>query len=418
MRTESVSRLVQITPIVRGFLAETTGDEDKPFRPVILKSLTSKEAIDFTGKKNDWLKPTIKSLPKSARPPLFIDVAEESADPEKLRKQLSDAITDYSARHNSKPDIICLSGLGILYVERANRTRHRIKREKEPPVKLGAKYLACGFTAGSDLPLKNKIALVTGAAGAIGYGICRGLLEAGCYLVATDLPGKKLDDFVTDLKQIGGDRVIGIPIDVTDKKSVNEGFESVIQTWGGIDIVVVNAGIPLVADLKDIDLNAFRKLEKVNVEGAFLTLAEAARLFILQGIGGDIIVVSTKNVLSPGAGFGAYSATKAACHQLGRIASIELAQYGIRVNMVAPDGVFSEGKYKSGLWEQIGPDRMQARGLDEKGLQEYYRNRNLLKLRVTGRHVANAVLFFATHQTPTTGATIPVDGGLPDATPR
>ena len=113
-----------------------------------------------------------------------------------------------------------------------------------------------------------------------------------------------------------------------------------------------------------------------------------------------------------------HSATKAACHQLGRIASLELAQYGVRVNMVAPDGVFSEGKYKSGLWEEVGPSRMRARGLDEGELQEYYRNRNLLKTTVTGRHVSNAVLFFATRQTPTTGATIPVDGGLPDATPR
>ena len=128
--------------------------------------------------------------------------------------------------------------------------------------------------------------------------------------------------------------------------------------------------------------------------------------------------MSTKNVPSPGAGFGAYSATKAACHQLGRIASLELAQYDVRVNMVAPDAVFSEGKYKSGLWAEVGPGRMKARGLDEEGLHEYYRNRNLLKAAVTGRHVANAVLFFATRQTPTTGATIPVDGGLPDATPR
>jgi NAD(P)-dependent dehydrogenase (short-subunit alcohol dehydrogenase family) len=167
-----------------------------------------------------------------------------------------------------------------------------------------------------------------------------------------------------------------------------------------------------------MDLDAFRKLERVNVEGALTTLSETARHFIRQGTGGDIIIISTKNVPSPGAGFGAYSATKAACHQLGRIASIELAQYGVRVNMVAPDAVFSEGKYKSGLWEQIGPSRMQARGLDENQLQEYYRNRNLLKIAVTGRHVANAVLFFAMRQTATTGATLPVDGGLPDATPR
>jgi len=259
---------------------------------------------------------------------------------------------------------------------------------------------------------------VTGAAGAIGYGVCRGLLENGCHLAATDLAGKKLDDFTADLKETGGERVIGVPIDVTDKGAVARGFESVIQTWGGIDIVVVNAGIPLVSYLKDIELDAFRRLERVNVEGALLTLSEAARHFILQATGGDVIVISSKNVPSPGAGFGAYSATKAACHQLGRIASIELAQYGVRVNMVAPDAVFFEGEYKSGLWEEIGPSRMQARGLDEKELQEYYRNRNLLKAKVTGRHVSNAVLFFATRQTPTTGATIPVDGGLPDATPR
>jgi len=389
----SPSRLAQITPVVRGLLAEATGDEDKPYRPVILKSLTGKEAVDFAGSvKNAEAKRYPAPLIKGPIPPLFIEAVDYDAAPEALRRQLGDAISGYSARYNSKPEIICVRGLGALYID---------ERKTD-----------------SELPLRNKVALVTGAAGAIGYGICRGLLETGCHLAATDVAGKKLDDFVADLRQTGGDRVIGIPIDVTDKESVSRGFESVIQTWGGIDIVVVNAGIPLVANLKDIDLDAFRKLEKVNVEGALLTLAEAARLFILQGIGGDIIVISTKNVPSPGAGFGAYSATKAACHQLGRIASIELAQYGVRVNMVAPDGVFSEGKYKSGLWEQIGPDRMRARGLDEKGLQEYYRNRNLLKLRVTGRHVANAVLFFATHQTPTTGATIPVDGGLPDATPR
>ena len=318
-------------------------------------------------------------------------IAKNSSD-EEFRQQFSDSIAAYSAKYNSKPRIICLRGLGILFVSPG---------EDE-----------------SVLPLKNKVALVTGAAGAIGYGICCGLLENGCHLVATDLPGKKLDDFTADLKQIAGGRVTGIPIDVTDEESIVRGLESVSLTWGGIDIVVVNAGIPLVSFLKDINLNDFKRLEKVNVEGTFLTLREISRHFILQGIGGDIILVSTKNVPSPGAGFGAYSATKAAAHQLGRIASLEMAQYGVRVNMVAPDAGFSEGKYKSGLWEEIGPDRMRARGLDENGLQEYYQGRNLLKAKVTGRHVSNAVLFFATRQSPTTGATIPVDGGLPDATPR
>jgi len=379
--------LAQIAPVVRGLLAEPTGNPDIPYRPVILKSLTNKAALEFAGStKNAKGKDYPAPLTQGGTPPLFLEAVEKS------REQLENAVSDYSTQHGRKPEIVCLRDLGILYID----------QRKED----------------ADSPLANKVALVTGAAGAIGYGICCGLLEKGCHLVATDLPGDKLDSFTDDLKQIAGDRVIGVPIDVTNEESVIRGFERVILTWGGIDVVVVNAGIPLVKFLKDIDLDAFRKLEKVNVEGAFLTLREIARHFILQGTGGDIIIVSTKNVPSPGAGFGAYSVTKAACHQLGRIASIELAQYGVRVNMVAPDGVFSEGKYKSGLWAEVGPDRMKARGLDEKGLQEYYQNRNLLKAKITGRHVSNAVLFFATRQTPTTGVTIPVDGGLPDATPR
>jgi len=388
-----MSNLAKIAPIVRGLLAEPTDNQDMPYKPVILKSLTSKEAVDFAGsEKNAEAREYPEPLSKGQNPPLFLDTTDFDTEPENLRKQLSNRISDYSLKYKGNPEIICLCEMGILYVDR------------EVDV--------------SDLPLRNKVALVTGAAGAIGYGICCGLLENGCHLVATDLPGKKLDSFTTDLKQMAGDRVIGIPIDVTDEESVVRGLESVSLAWGGIDIVIVNAGIPLVSFLKDINLDDFQRLEKVNVEGTFLTLREIARHFILQGTGGDIIIVSTKNVPSPGAGFGAYSATKAAAHQLGRIASLELAQYGVRVNMVAPDGVFSEGKYKSGLWAAVGPDRMRARGLDEKGLQEYYQNRNLLKAKITGRHVSNAVLFFATRQTPTTGATIPVDGGLPDATPR
>ena len=412
-------KLARIAPIVRGLLTEETGNRDIPYKPVILKSLTSKEAIDFAGsaknaeqvgwglphrKKIGGLKPTLQSLLEGQKLPLFLYAPVKSADAEKLRKQLSDSISDYSAKHNCKPEMICVRDLGILYIE--------------PESLIPDTRKAGESSIETDMPLRNKVALVTGAAGAIGYGICCGLLEKGCHLVATDLPGKKLDSFAADLKQSAGDRVIGIPIDVTNEKSVVRGFENVILTWGGIDIVVVNAGIPLVSYLKDIELDDFRKLEKVNVEGTFLTLREIARHFILQGTGGDVIIVSTKNVPSPGAGFGAYSATKAAAHQLGRIASLELAQYGVRVNMVAPDAVFSEGKYKSGLWEEIGPSRMKARGLDKDQLQEYYRDRNLLKVSVTGRHVSNAVLFFATRQTPTTGATIPVDGGLPDATPR
>jgi NAD(P)-dependent dehydrogenase (short-subunit alcohol dehydrogenase family) len=270
----------------------------------------------------------------------------------------------------------------------------------------------------SDKPLQGKVALVTGAAGAIGYGICEVLLENGCTVAATDLPGQRLDDFARDLDAKAPGQSMGLPLDVTDPESTSKAIKTVMDAYGKLNIVIHNAGVAHVSKIIDMDIEKYRMVQKINVDGTLIVLKEAGRALIEQGQGGDIVIMSTKNVPSPSAGFGAYSCTKAACHQLGRIASLELAPHDIRVNMVAPDAVFSEGKYKSGLWNTVGEKRMKARNMSEAELHEYYRNRNLLKAAVTGRHVANAVMYFLTRQSPTTGATIPVDGGLPDATPR
>lgn len=266
--------------------------------------------------------------------------------------------------------------------------------------------------------LKDRVAIVTGAAGAIGRGICRRLLESNCRVAATDLPGENLDALVADYSRGYPERVLGFGMDVTDSGQVSGAISSCIGRFGRLDIGVVNAGLALVSSIEEMEIEEFRHIERVNVEGTLIVLRELARAFRKHGNGGDIVLISTKNVFAPGASFGAYSATKAAAHQLARVASLELAEAGVRVNMVAPDAVFSDGETRSGLWKEVGPGRMKARNLDESGLEEFYRNRNLLKARITADHVANAVLFFVSRQTPTTGATIPVDGGLPDATPR
>ncbi|MDP7077365.1 MAG: SDR family oxidoreductase, partial [Desulfobacterales bacterium] len=137
-----------------------------------------------------------------------------------------------------------------------------------------------------------------------------------------------------------------------------------------------------------------------------------------QGTGGHIIVISSKKVFYPGAAFGAYSASKAGSHQISKIAALELAELGVRVNMINPDAVFGDGEISSKLWDLVGPDRMKSRGLDFEGLKEYYRNRNLLQTQVLAEHVGNVVVFFASDQTPTTGASFPVDGGIAPAFPR
>jgi NAD(P)-dependent dehydrogenase (short-subunit alcohol dehydrogenase family) len=232
------------------------------------------------------------------------------------------------------------------------------------------------------------------------------------------LPGERLDLLLEDFRGLYGDLVMPLPFDVTEPAQVAAAFDRVILAWGGVDLVVVNAGIALVSSLAQMNLEKFRKLESVNIEGTLNLLSASARHFQLQRSGGDVVLISTKNVFAPGAEFGAYSATKAAAHQLARIASLELAELGVRVNMVAPDNVFAHGARRSGLWAEVGSDRARSKGLELKDLEDHYRNRNLLKSKISSSDVANAVLYFATHQSPTTGATIPVDGGLPAATPR
>jgi NAD(P)-dependent dehydrogenase (short-subunit alcohol dehydrogenase family) len=371
--------VTRVAPILRGLLAQPTGDDDQPHRPVILRSHTGAETSSFEHRR---------------AAPLRLEPLRGDDTDEELRKRLSTALTSYEAEHRANPELILLPGVAAFEVVNP------------------------APAAGHDPRLAGRVAVVTGAAGAIGYGICRGLLGHGCNVAITDLPGERLDQFVAEFQASDATRIFGVPMDVTDSASVARAFAQVIAHWGGVDIVVLNAGIALACPLMEMDLEAFRRLERVNVEGTLLVLAEAGRQFARQNFGGDVVLISTKNVFAPGAGFGAYSATKAAAHQLARIASLEFAPLRVRVNMVAPDAVFSGGTHKSGLWAEVGPGRMKARGLDEKGLEDYYRDRNLLKARVTAEQVANAVLFFALRQTPTTGACIPVDGGLPDATPR
>ena len=453
--------LLTAAPVVRGLLAQPSGDPDRPYRRVILQPLVNQEVLDFLDSDRGRelaLTPALTSdhVIRTKALPLWVDHPAYH-DPAKLRDQISQALQAYAveyraylARHaalmpagmqpfDALPRVVLLPGLGALCAGKDVRAARMARDITAQTLAAKAKIAAMGTYQGveerhlfeveyftlqhaklrtDEPPLGRQVAIVTGAAGAIGSAIADGLLEQGCHVALTDLPGKALDDLGEELKGRYSDRVSIVPLDVTDPVSVAQGFQAVIKTWGGVDLVIINAGVAMVTSLEQMDLAAFQRVERVNIEGALLLLREAARHFRLQRTGGDIILVSTKNVFMPGAKFGAYSATKAAAHQLARVASQEMAELGVRVNMVAPDAVFSHGARRSGLWAEVGPERMRARGLDEKGLEEYYRSRNLLKAAVTGQHVARAVLFFATRQTPTTGATIPVDGCLPDSTPR
>jgi rhamnose utilization protein RhaD (predicted bifunctional aldolase and dehydrogenase)/NAD(P)-dependent dehydrogenase (short-subunit alcohol dehydrogenase family) len=271
----------------------------------------------------------------------------------------------------------------------------------------------------SPLLLQGQVALVTGGAGAIGFGIADRLLAAGAVVIISDIDEPGLQKVHSILAgRYGKNQVETIIFDVTDYESVENAFREISCRVGGLDIVVPNAGLAHVAKIEDLDLKKFDQVIAVNLKGTFHVIKAAIPVFKRQGTGGNIVVISTKNVFDPGAAFGAYSASKAAAHQISKIAALELAELGIRVNMLNPDAVFGDEEIPSKLWELVGPERMKSRGLDPEGLREYYRQRSLLKVRVRAEHVGNAVVFFASEQTPTTGATLPVDGGNPAAFPR
>lgn len=267
--------------------------------------------------------------------------------------------------------------------------------------------------------LAGRIALVTGGGGAIACGIGRQLLAAGARVFLTDINQERLEQ-VRDMLagQFGPAMVSSLVMDVADSRSVQQCFSRLIRESGGLDILVPNAGIAHVARLQDLDEKTFYKVLDVNLMGVFQVIKAATPIFTRQGTGGNIIINSSKNVFAPGEAFGAYSASKAGAHQLGKIAALELAPLKVRVNMINADAIFDDAGVSSGLWDVVGPDRMKARDLDPAGLKEYYRQRNLLKTEVLADHVGNAVVFFASNQTPTTGATLPVDGGIMAAFPR
>ncbi|MBF0369677.1 MAG: bifunctional aldolase/short-chain dehydrogenase [Magnetococcales bacterium] len=447
------SRYRKLAPRLRGALAVATGDDDQPWQRMVLQPLITPETLklaDHPQGREIALTPPLTSdhLIRTKALPLWLDNPEEAVAAVAGYSESYDAYFERHREHltpgvkkrDSKPRMILIPGVGAA-IAGSDLTESTIARDitcqtitvKNRIAQTGRfeglderhlfdmEYFSlqhAKLNATTRLPLQGSIALVTGAAGAIGAGICQELLQQGALVAGTDLAGEALEALSERFKADFGERFMGVALDVTDPEAVKEGFGQVIDVWGGVDLVIINAGLAHVSSLATMDTDRFKQLMRVNTEGTLHILGEAARLFELQGTGGDIVLISTKNVFAPGANFGAYSATKAASHQLARIASLELASQDVRVNMVAPDGVFSHGANKSGLWAEVGPDRMRARGLDEDGLEAYYQNRNMLKAKITATHVARAVLYFATRQSPTTGATLPVDGGLPDATPR
>ncbi|WP_112137146.1 bifunctional aldolase/short-chain dehydrogenase [Glycomyces dulcitolivorans] len=258
-------------------------------------------------------------------------------------------------------------------------------------------------------PLAGRIALVTGAAGGIGKATATRLAAEGACVVIADLDREKAAAAAAEIGS--ADTAVGIRCDVTDEDSVAGAIEAAALAFGGIDLVVNNAGLSLSKPLLETTAADWDLQHDVMAKGSFLVSREAARAMIDQGLGGDIVYIASKNSVFAGPNNIAYSATKAdQAHQV-RLLAAELGGHGIRVNGVNPDGVVrGSGIFASG-W---GANRAAVYGVKEEELGQYYAGRTLLKREVLPSSVADAVYALVGPDLGlTTGVHIPVDSGNP-----
>ena len=204
--------------------------------------------------------------------------------------------------------------------------------------------------------------------------------------------------------------------DQTDESVVSTTVREAVLSFGGLDGIVVNAGIGMGGTLDELTLDQWETALRVNLTSGFLLTRAAIAAMKEQGSGGSLVYVASKNAFSPGAAFGAYSVSKAGLLQLMRIAALEGGPFGIRSNAVNPDAVFDNSR----LWDHgVREERAAAHGIKPEELEDFYAARNTLKRRVTTADVAASVAFLLSDASSrTTGAVLPVDGGVPGAFPR
>ncbi|MDP1531172.1 MAG: bifunctional rhamnulose-1-phosphate aldolase/short-chain dehydrogenase [Rhodoferax sp.] len=259
-------------------------------------------------------------------------------------------------------------------------------------------------------PMVGKVALVTGGAGGIGRAIAERFLSEGgcCALLDIDAPG--LESAMVELrKRFGADAIRGIVCDVTSEASVIAAFAKTVLEFGGVDVLVSNAGIASAAPLEDTSLALWNLNQSILATGYFLVGRECFRLMKAQNLGGAMVFIASKNGMVASNQAVAYCAAKAAEIQLSRSFALEGAPLGIRCNVVNPDAVIRGSKIWTGTWSQ---ERAAANKVGEDDLEAFYRDRSMLKRSVFPEDIAEATYFLASElAAKSTGNIINVDAG-------
>jgi rhamnulose-1-phosphate aldolase/alcohol dehydrogenase len=436
-------RAAELAPVVRG-LASTD-------RPQVGHFTDSTEVLDFlAGEKHPALaalgtscpdhflrtkvRPLVLDLPPSA--PMDDVVARlkelHAAYREDYRAYYGrHATPDSPAMRGADPAIVLVPGVGMFsfgrdkqtarvagefYVNAINVMRGAESVSRYAPIdeseKFRIEYWALEEAKLARMPkpkpLATRVALVTGAGSGIGKAIAHRLAAEGACVVVADMNAASAASVAAELGST--DVAVPVTVDVTDEDGVAEAVRAACLAFGGVDLVVNNAGLSISKPLLETTTGDWDLQHRVMARGSFLVAREAARAMIAQGMGGDVVYIVSKNSVFAGPNNVAYGATKAdQAHQV-RLLAAELGTHGIRVNGINPDGVVRGSGIFAGGW---GAQRAAVYGVPESELGAFYAKRTLLGREVLPEHVANAVFALtAGDLSQTTGLHVPVDAGV------
>ena len=263
-------------------------------------------------------------------------------------------------------------------------------------------------------PLSGRIAMITGSAGGIGKAIAKKFIQEGACVVLNDNNQERLDEAKAEfLKQFGKDSAIASVLDVTDSVTIQKTIDSAVLAFGGVDIVVNNAGLSISKPIEDHNQQDWDLLYNVLVKGQFLVTQRAVEIMRKQELGGDVLNIVSKNALVSGPNNAGYGSAKAAQLHLSRLNAAELGKDKIRVNVVNPDAVIAGSNIWSNGWAE---GRAKAYGIKVEELPAYYANRTLLNEIIYPEDIANACFAFVGGLLgKSTGNVLNVDGGVANA---
>jgi len=437
--------LVRVLPELRGAVSRE--------RPAILQVDDSPEVLAFTGSAGaDNLSQVGAACPDhlvhTKRQPLFVDWRPEAGE-QALSARLAAGVETFVAAYNAYfaacshvgdkigdpyPRVILIPGVGMVTTgadaqaadvscqlyQRAIQVMQGSQSlsqfvSLDPQEAYDIEYWPLELYKLTVKPpprqLAGRVAVVTGGASGIGRATARRLAQDGAHVAIFDINLEGAQAVAEELgKAQGFRRAMAVRCDVTDEAAVTEAFEQVVLAYGGVDIVVSNAGIAISAPIEELRLADWDRTMDILAKGYFLVSREAFRVWIQQKMGGSLVYVASKNSVVAAKNASVYGAAKAAELQMARCLAEEGGEYGIRVNVVMPDAVIQGSNIWDQGWRQA---RAAGYGIEPDELEEFYRQRTTLKVNVYPENIAEAISFLAgPRASRTTGGVLTVDGGV------